>query len=258
MSTATSTTTVRGTVRGTADRANPAFAAGVVLVPLLALLYAVTLGSLRVHTYVHVMAGVLWTGIDVFMALVVGPVLGGLSVDERASWFSTFTPKMTFLMPALATVTIFGGITLATRIGVFPNAGPWTALFVLVAFGGATLVLGGVLGAFGDRRWQAFFAVVLAGNGAYFLTELAGAGITLPGTSPIILLILAVMIVLTVLGFGFLMPNEVLVYLESASAEPDRERIGRLGLRNAKLGGVQGAFQLVIVVLMVYLRWGGL
>jgi len=35
------------------------------------------------------MAGVLWTGIDVFMALVVGPVLGGLSVDERASWFGS-------------------------------------------------------------------------------------------------------------------------------------------------------------------------
>jgi hypothetical protein len=73
------------TVRGTADRANPAFAVGAVLVPLLALGYAATLGSVQVHTYVHVMAGVLWTGIDVFMALVLGPVLGGLSVEERAS-----------------------------------------------------------------------------------------------------------------------------------------------------------------------------
>lgn len=115
-----------------------------------------------------------------------------------------------------------------------------------------------MFGAYGDRRWQAFFAVVLAGNGAYLLTELAGTGMTLPGTRPIIVVILAVMVVLTVPGFGLLMPNEVLVYLESTSEEPDRERIGRLGLRNAKLGGVQGAFQLVIVVLMVYLRWGGL
>lgn len=96
------------------------------------------------------------------------------------------------------------------------------------------------------------------GNGAYLLTELAGAGMTLPGTRPIILLVLAVMVVLTVLGFGLLLPSEVQVYLESMSTEPDKERIGRLGMRNAKLGGVQGAFQLVIVVLMVYLRWGGL
>jgi hypothetical protein len=258
MSMGTSATTVRGTVRGTADRANPAFAAAVVLVPLLALGYAVALGSVRVHTYVHVMAGVLWTGIDVFMALVVGPVLGGLSADERASWFSAFTPKMTFLMPTLATVTIFGGITLATRIGVFPNSGPWTALFVLVAFGGATLLLGRVFDAFEDRRWQAFLAIVVVGNGAYLLTELAAAGMTLPGTRPIVLLVLAVMVVLTVLGFGFLLPNEVLVYLEVVSEDPDEERIGRLGMRNAKLSGVQGAFQLSIVVLMVYLRWGGL
>lgn len=143
MSTVTPGATVRGTVRGTANRANPAFAAGGILVPLLAFAYAATLGSLQVHTYVHVMAGVLWTGIDVFMALVVGPVLGGLSVEERASWFETFTPKMTFLMPTLATVTVFGGITLAVRLGVFPNSGPWVALFVFVSFVAATLVLAG-------------------------------------------------------------------------------------------------------------------
>jgi len=258
MSTVTPGTTVRGTVRGTANRANPAFAAGVILVPLLAFAYAVTLGSVQAHTYVHVMAGVLWTGIDVFMALVVGPVLGGLSVEERARWFETFTPKMTFLMPTLATVTIFGGIALAVRLGAFPNSGPWIGLFVFVSFVAATLLLGRTFDAFGDRRWQAFFAVVLVGNGAYLLTELAGAGMTLPGTRPIILLVLAVIVVLTVLGFGLLLPNEVLVYLESMSAEPDKERIGRLGMRTAKLGGVQGAFQLVIIVLMVYLRWGGL
>jgi hypothetical protein len=52
------------------------------------------------------MAGVLWTGIDLFMGLVLGPVLGGLSPEERASVLFRFTPKMTFLMPVLATVAI--------------------------------------------------------------------------------------------------------------------------------------------------------
>ena len=250
--------TVRGTVRGMAGRANPAFAAGAVAVPLVAFVLATTVGTIQIHTYVHVMAGVLWTGIDVFMALVVGPVLGALSVEERASWFETFTPKMAFLMPTLATVTIFGGITLAVRIGVFPNAGPWIGLFGLVAFGLASLLLGWVFGAFGDRRWQAFLGLVVVANGVYLGSEVAAAGMTVPGTDLIIVLILAVMVVLTLLGFGFLLPNEVLVYLEMMSAEPDKDRIGRLGLRNAKLSGVQGAFQLAIIVLMVYLRWGGL
>jgi len=241
-----------------ANRANPAFAVGAVAIPLVAFAYALVGATIPVHTYVHVMAGVLWTGIDVFMAMVVGPVLGSLSVDERASWFGRFTPKMAFLMPTLATVTVFGGITLAVRLGDFPNADPWIALFVLVAFGVATLVLGWVFDSYGDRRWQAFFAIVVLGNGAYLWSALSATGMVIPATSPIILLILVVMVVLTVAGFGFLMPNEVLVYLEMMSEEPDKERIGRLGLRNAKMSGVQGVFQLVIIVLMVYLRWGGL
>jgi hypothetical protein len=241
-----------------AERANPAFAVGAVAVPLAAFVLATTVGSREVHTYVHVMAGVLWTGIDLFMAMVVGPVLGGLSVEERASWFERFTPKMAFLMPTLATVTIFGGITLAVRLGQFPNSGVWTGLFVVVAFVAATLLLGRVFDAYRDRRWQAFFALVVLGNGGYLLWEVAAAGTTIPGTRPIVVVILAVMVILTVQGFGFLLPNEVLVYRELISEDPDTERVGRLGLRNAKLSGVQGAFQLGIVVLMVYLRWGGL
>ncbi|MFB6185187.1 MAG: hypothetical protein ABEI96_11580 [Haloarculaceae archaeon] len=239
------------------ERANPAFAVGAVAIPLVAFALAATVGTRQMHTYVHVMAGVLWTGIDLFMAMVLGPVLGGLSVEARASYFERFTPKMTFLMPTLATVTIFGGITLADKLGLFPHSGPWIGLFVFVSFVSATLVLGWVFDAYRDRRWQAFFLVVLVGNGGYLASEVASAGMTIPGTRPIIVLILAVMAVLTVQGFGFLMPNEVLIYKEMMSDSPDKERIGRIGLRNAKLSGVQGAFQLAIIVLMVYLRWGG-
>jgi hypothetical protein len=52
-----------------ADQANPAFAVGAVGVPLAALGYALTVASVANHTYVHVMAGVLWTGVDVMMGL---------------------------------------------------------------------------------------------------------------------------------------------------------------------------------------------
>ena len=67
-------TSSRGFLDGMANRANPAFAAAVVAVPLVALAYAVTAGTLRHLTYVHVMAGVLWTGVDLSMGLVLGPV----------------------------------------------------------------------------------------------------------------------------------------------------------------------------------------
>jgi hypothetical protein len=41
------------------------------------------------------------------------------------------------------------------------------------------------------------------------------------------------------------------------SDDPDPEVISRFGLRNARLSGVQGMFQLAIIVVMVYIRWGG-
>lgn len=238
-----------------AGRANPAFAVGVVGVPLAALGYAVTVGTLQHHTYVHVIAGVLWTGIDLFMALVLGPVLGGLDVDERASVFQRFTPKMTFLMPTLALVTIAGGISLAMRGVTLPieNPHPWLALFTLAATVPPLLAIGRQFDAFGDWRWQAWFGVGLVVSVTY-------VAVTLPGfamTQPVYVAILAVMVVLNFLGFGVLLPGEVLIYREITSAEPDAKRIGDIGLRNAKLSGVQGIFQLSIVVLMVYLRWGG-
>ncbi|WP_135820597.1 hypothetical protein [Halostella litorea] len=234
-------------------RANPAFAVGAVAVPLAVLAYAVLFAPIEVHTYAHVMAGVLWTGIDVFMALVLGPVLGGLSVEERASVFERFTPKMTFLMPTLALVTIAGGITLAERMSYFPHADPWLALFTAASLVPAVLLIGWQFRAFGDRRWRAAFAVVAAGSAAFL-------ALTLPDfamTRPVIAVSLAVVTLLSVLGFGVLMPGEVRMYREMTSAEPDPNVISRIGMRNAKLSGVQGALQLAVVAAMVYLRWGG-
>ncbi|WP_420028471.1 hypothetical protein [Haloglomus litoreum] len=235
------------------NRANPAFAAGAVAVPVLALAYVLAMGTVQQHTYVHVMAGVLWTGIDLFMAAVLGPVIGGLDVDARADIFQRFTPKMTFLMPVLALVTIVGGITLALRLGYFPNADPWLALMNLAIVVPALLSIGYQFRAFGDRRWQAVFAVATVASVAYL-------AVTLPEfamTSTVIAVSLGIVVVLSVLGFGVLMPGEVLMYREMTSTDPDTQRIADIGMRNAKLAGIQGVFQLAIVFVMVYLRWGG-
>jgi len=245
------TSTVREAVGGMGRRANPAFAVGAVAVPVAALVYTMLFAPIVHHIYVHVMAGVLWTGIDLFMALVLGPVLGGLSVEERASVFERFTPKMAFLMPSLALVTIFGGVTLAERLGVFPHSQPWTALLTLATTVPALLLLGWQFDAFDDPRWIAAFAVALLGGGAYLAVTASTFGMT----SPTILLALAIVTVLTVLGFGVLLPGEVRIYLQLASGDPDPNVISRIGMRNARLSGLQGLFQLAIVVVMVYLRW---
>jgi len=248
---ATSRATVRGSIRGMGQRANPAFAVGAVAVPVAALVYALLFAPVVHHIYVHVMAGVLWTGIDLFMAIVIGPVLGGLSVEERASVFQRFTPKMTFLMPSLALVTIVGGVTLAERLGVFPHAQPWIALLTLATTVPALLLIGWQFDALDDPRWLAAFAIALLGGGAYLAVTADAFGMT----SPTVLLALAIVTVLSVLGFGVLLPGEVRIYRQLASGDPDPNVISRIGMRNARLSGLQGLFQLAIVVVMVYLRW---
>ena len=234
------------------SRANPAFAAAAVVVPIAALAYAIAMGSREVHTYVHVMAGVLWTGTDLFMALVLGPVLGGLDVEERASVFQRFTPKMTFLMPTLALVTIAGGITLVPRVSSLAVTDPWLALFTAGSTVPALLLIGWQFDAFTDWRWLGFFGVAAVGSGAWL-------ALTLPEFTMISHLIaaaLGIVTVLSVMGFGVLMPGEVRMYREMISSNPDTQLIGAIGLRNAKLSGVQGLLQLAIVVVMVYMRWG--
>ena len=246
-------TTIRKTIRGMAERANPAFAAGAVIIPVAAFAYVLQFGTLIQHTFVHVMAGVLWTGIDLFMALVLGPVLGGLAVEERASVFERFTPKMTFLMPSLALVTIGGGVTLAVRIAFYENLQPWIAILTAASLLPALALIGWQFDAFGDRRWQAAFGLALLGSGAYLAATLPEFAMT----EPAIVVAIAIVIVLSVVGFGVLLPGEVRMYRQMVSSDPDPTVISAIGMRNARLSGVQGAFQLAIVAVMVSLRYGG-
>lgn len=250
--------TVRGTVAGMAGRANPAFAVAVVFLPLAALGYALTVATLQQHTYVHVMAGLLWTGIDVFLGAVLGPVLGGLDDDRSAAVFERLTPKLTFLLPTLALVTIAAGITLAERVGLFPDAEPWLALFTLFNLVPALLLIAYRLDAWRDWRWQVPFAVVTAASLAWVAATvdliLSGA-VGFP--APAISVALVLVTVLSVQGFGFLMPGEVRMYLEMTADDPDPSVIAGIGAQNARLGGVQGVFQVLLVLDMVYLRFGG-
>jgi hypothetical protein len=237
-----------------ARRANPAFAVAVVVVALAAFAYAVTLASVQIHAYVHVMTGLLWTGTDIFLGAVLGPVVGGLSKEQSAAVFERLTPKTSFFLPSMAFVTIAGGITLAQRLGLFPNAEPWLALFTAVNLIPILLLLGWRLNAWSDWRWQAPFAVVTVGS-------LAWVGLTvgrLQMTTPLVLVALGIVTLLSVQGFGFLLPGEIRMYVEMTSENPDPGVISAIGQQNAKLGGVQGLFQLVLIVVMVYLRFGGL
>jgi hypothetical protein len=67
--------------------------------------------------FVHVMTGALWTGIDLFMGFVIGPVLRGVSLDARRAMIAGIIPRTLILMPTLSTITSTAGWFLAVRMG---------------------------------------------------------------------------------------------------------------------------------------------
>src|SRR5665213_4423192 len=81
------------------------------------MIVAILSPSLWLLDFVHVMAGALWTGIDLFMGFVIGPVLRGVSLDTRRAMIAGIIPRTLILMPALSTITSTAGWFLAVRVG---------------------------------------------------------------------------------------------------------------------------------------------
>ena len=86
-------------------------------VALAAMLVAILGSSLWLLDFVHVMSGALWTGIDVFMGFVVGPVLRKVSLDTRRAMIAGIIPRTLILMPTLSAITSTSGWFLAARMG---------------------------------------------------------------------------------------------------------------------------------------------
>jgi hypothetical protein len=91
------------------------FAAAAVAV--VAMIAAIRGPSLWFLDFVHVMAGALWTGIDLFMGFVVGPVLRKVSLDTRRAMIAGIIPRTLVLMPTLSGITTTAGWFLAARMG---------------------------------------------------------------------------------------------------------------------------------------------
>jgi hypothetical protein len=67
--------------------------------------------------FFHVVAGGLWTAIDLFVGFVVGPIIGRLSVPARIEFSTRFMPKMLLLMPTLVLCTMASGWQLGHHLG---------------------------------------------------------------------------------------------------------------------------------------------
>ncbi len=108
----------------------------IVALVLVALVVAIVGNWLWALDFFHVAGGGLWTGIDLFVGLVIGPIIGRMSVESRVEFSIRFMPKMLLIMPTLVTVTLASGWQLGRRLGdlavEYPQHWWLTASYVVV------------------------------------------------------------------------------------------------------------------------------
>ena len=120
--------------------------------------------------FVHVICGVLWTGIDLFMGFVIGPILRKVGLSVRREIIVRLVPRTLFLMPTLSIIT------------------------------GRRLVLAKDLGLL-DVPWPQFGWVAAA---------------------------LALVILMTIQGAGYLLPTNLRVCVQLRRPDPDVAKINRV------------------------------
>lgn len=106
-----------------------------IVVPIGALLVAVASDNFLLLNYVHVFTAILWTGTDIFMGFVLGPVLRRVSLATRKEIIAWLMPKMLFYMPTVSAVTTTAGYFLAAKMGLFTFRPPlvyWIAALTII------------------------------------------------------------------------------------------------------------------------------
>ena len=103
---------------------------------LIGLVVAIASDNLWALTFFHVGGGGLWTSIDLFLGLIIGPILGRLSIPARIEFTTRFMPKMVLIMPTLVAMTLGAGFQLARHVGnldaAYPHHGWLVASYVIV------------------------------------------------------------------------------------------------------------------------------
>jgi hypothetical protein len=109
----------------------------VVAVVLIGMVVAIATNTRWALDFYHVAGGGLWTGIDLFLGLVLGPIMGSLSIPARIEFTTKFMPKMLLIMPTLVAMTLGAGFQLARHVGnleaSYPHHGWLVASMVIVA-----------------------------------------------------------------------------------------------------------------------------
>ena len=106
-----------------------------IVIPIGSLILAIVTANLLLLNYVHVFTSILWTGTDIFMAFLLGPILRKVSLSTRKEIISWLMPKMVFYMPTVASVTTTAGYFLASKMGLVTLESPvvyWNARVLII------------------------------------------------------------------------------------------------------------------------------
>lgn len=106
----------------------------IVGVVLLGVIAAISTNSRWGLMFCHVVGGGLWTGIDLFVGFIVGPIIGRMSIPARIEFSTRFMPKMLLIMPTVVTMTLAAGFQTARLSGFLDTAAPRHA-WVVASFG---------------------------------------------------------------------------------------------------------------------------
>ncbi len=101
------------------------------LAALVVMIVAIAIGNLWFLNFVHVASSLLWTGIDLFMGFVVGPIVRRLDPSIRREIVKRLTPRTLFLMPTVSIIAGTTGWFLAVLLGY--TALDWPAFAWVVA-----------------------------------------------------------------------------------------------------------------------------
>lgn len=105
-------------------------------VVMVALIVAIAANSLWPLEFFHVAGGAGWTIVDLFLGLVLGPIMGKMSIPARVEFTTRLMPKMVVIMPVLVTATLASGWQLSTHLGTnlssYPQHGWVVASFIVV------------------------------------------------------------------------------------------------------------------------------
>ncbi|MBV9820165.1 MAG: hypothetical protein JOZ07_17690 [Solirubrobacterales bacterium] len=116
-----------------------------VAVVFVALIVAIAVNKLWPLMFLHVVGGAAWTIIDLFVGLVLGPILGRLSIPARIELTTRLMPKMVLIMPTVVTVALAAGWQLGNKLGFVLTSSPdhgWVVASYVVVGVMAIIALG--------------------------------------------------------------------------------------------------------------------